>query len=104
MEWLNLLVSILSGLAVTIPLVIQLAKYIQTATKEKNWAALMKLVMGWMTEAEKLYDKGSDKKEWVMAMVVENANLINYPLDEEALERIGATIDEVCTTSRSLNN
>ena len=35
-EWVRLIVSVLSGLAATIPLVVQLVKYVQRAIKEKN--------------------------------------------------------------------
>ena len=37
MDWVGLVVSILSGLAAAIPLVVQLVNYVQKAVKEKNW-------------------------------------------------------------------
>ena len=46
-EWVRLIVSVLSGLAATIPLVVQLVKYVQRAIKEKNWPQVVNLVMGY---------------------------------------------------------
>jgi hypothetical protein len=37
MEWLEIIISILSGLLVTIPLVVKLVEYIKKAVQEKNW-------------------------------------------------------------------
>ena len=37
MEWLQLIVSVLAGLATAIPLAIKLVEYVQKAVKEKNW-------------------------------------------------------------------
>ena len=36
MEWINYAVSILSGLAIAIPLVVKLIEYVKKAVKEKN--------------------------------------------------------------------
>ena len=36
-EWVRLIVSVLSGLAATIPLVIQLVKYVRKTIQDKNW-------------------------------------------------------------------
>ena len=43
MDCAKFIVDVLAGLAVVIPLVLNLVKYVQQATKEKNWNALMKL-------------------------------------------------------------
>ena len=45
MEWINYAVSILSGLAIAIPLVVKLIEYVKKAVKEKNWNKLLDLVM-----------------------------------------------------------
>lgn len=36
-EWVRLIVSVLSGLAATIPLAIQLVKYVRKTIQDKNW-------------------------------------------------------------------
>ena len=65
-DWINVIISVLSGLAVCIPLAIKLVEYIKKAIKEKNWTSLMTLVLRLMTEAEKLYETGAERKEYVM--------------------------------------
>ena len=45
MEWINYAVSILSGLAIAIPLVVKLIEYVKKAVKEKNWNKLLDLVL-----------------------------------------------------------
>ena len=67
MDWSKFIVDVLAGLAVVIPLVLNLVKYVQQATKEKNWNALMKLAIDYMTEAERKFATGAERKDWVMA-------------------------------------
>ena len=74
MEWINYAVSILSGLAIAIPLVIKLVEYVQKSVKEKNWNKLLDLIMRLMSEAETKFETGADKKEWVLAMVKASAD------------------------------
>ena len=45
MEWVQVVVSILTGLAAAIPLAAELVKYIQKARKEKNWSKMVDLVV-----------------------------------------------------------
>lgn len=99
-EWVKYAVSILSGLAAAIPLVVSLVNYVKKAIQEKNWGNLMKLVMNLMSEAEKKFDNGADRKEWVIAMVQASANSINYPVDINAL---GDLIDKLCAMSKAVN-
>ena len=41
MAWYEIAVNILTGLAITIPLVVKLVEYVQKAIKEKNWSKLL---------------------------------------------------------------
>ena len=52
MEWLQLIVSVLAGLATAIPLAIKLVEYVQKAVKEKNWGKVLDMVMKYMATAE----------------------------------------------------
>ncbi len=99
-EWVNVIVSILSGLAVTIPLVCKLVEYVKKAIEEKNWGQLVTLIMGYMEEAEKKFATGAEKKEWVMGMVESTAATINYPID---MEVVSALIDQLCSMSKVVN-
>lgn len=96
----NLVVAVLTGLAACIPLAVKLVQYVQKATQEKNWGALLGLVVDLMEEAEVKFADGATRKEWVMAMVQTSAEYINYPLDTEALSEL---IDALCDMTKIVN-
>lgn len=100
MEWYEIVISILSGLAATIPLVIKLIEWVKKAIQEKNWNQLVNLVMNLMTEAEDKFDNGADRKSWVLGAVEAAAKTINYPVD---LEQVSALIDNLCAMSKLVN-
>lgn len=100
MEWYEILISILSGLAVAIPLVIELVRYVEKAVKEKNWGKLVALVVNLMQEAEAKFADGAERREWVICMVKASADTINYPIDVEVL---GQLIDDLCAMSKVVN-
>lgn len=100
MEWYEILISILSGLAVTIPLVIELVKYVKLAIETKNWNKLVALVLNLMQEAEAKFDNGADRKEWVLTCVKAAADTINYPID---ITEVGKLIDDLCAMSKLVN-
>lgn len=99
-EWVKWVVSILVGLSSAIPLLVKLVEYVRKATKEKNWNALLKLVMNLMEEAENKFTSGADRKQWVLAMVKASADTINYDVD---IEEVGALIDSLCDMSKIVN-
>lgn len=101
MDWIQIIVSILSGLAVCIPLVFNLIKYVTTSVKEQNWSKLVALIMDAMASAETLFDNGSHRKAWVMSMVPSLAKSINYEPD---MDKIGELIDSLCALSKVVNS
>ena len=102
--WIQIVISILSGIAVAIPLIIKLIEVVKKATKEKNWNLLMKMTMDYMTEAEKNIASGAERKEWVMSMVIASAANINYPMTDDDVKKIEDLIDAICDASKILNN
>lgn len=100
MELYEVILSILSGLAVTIPLVVELVKWVKKAVEEKNWQELLKLVTNLMEEAETKFDNGTDRREWVLVMVKASADTINYNID---LEQVGKLVDSLCAMSKIVN-
>lgn len=100
MEVLKFIAAIASGLAATIPLVIQLVKYVKQAIKEKNWNVVLGKVMDLMQTAETKFDEGAERKEWVLAMLRASADGINYDIDYDA---IGEMIDSLCAMSKVIN-
>lgn len=100
MNWTEVVISIVAGLAATIPLVIKLVEYVRKSVQEKNWSNLLKLVMDLMAQAEIKFENGADRKEWVLAMVKASADRINYTIDIEA---VGDLIDSLCDMSKAVN-
>lgn len=100
MEWLQLIVSVLAGLVTAIPLVIKLVEYVQKSVKEKNWGKVLDMVMKYMATAEKKFDNGADRKEWVLAMVKASAETVNYDIDMEVVSKL---IDDLCEMSKAVN-
>lgn len=100
MEGYEIVVSILAGLTVCIPLVIKLIEYVKIAVKEKNWNALLTLVMNLMKEAEPMFSNGADRKDWVMSMVEASAKTINFDID---MGQVSQLIDSLAAMSKVVN-
>ena len=100
MEWLDYVVSILSGLVITIPLVVKLVEFVKKSIREKNWGKLLDLVMKLMQEAEDKFDDGDTKKDYVMALVKTSADFIDYDIDINA---VGKLIDDLCKMTKVVN-
>ena len=98
--WIQAIISVLSGIAVLIPLIIKLVEYIQTATKEKNWNQMLRLVMNLMAEAEELYESGAEKKEWVLQELHAVADTLNYDIDWVIVSDM---IDALCDMAHEVN-
>ena len=96
----SVIVAILSGLATCIPLAIKLVQYVKQAAQEKNWNALLGLVMKLMEQAEKKFADGATRKEWVMAMVQTSAEYVQYPMDVTALSEM---IDQLTNLTKNVN-
>ena len=47
-----------------------------------------------------MFEKGADRKEWVMAMVKASADTVNYDLD---MDKISDLIDSLCDMSKIVN-
>lgn|SRR5574344_2585831 len=96
----NLVVAVLAGLATCIPLAMKLIQYVKKATQEKNWAGLLDLVMKLMEQAEKKFNDGVTRKEWVMAMVQTSAEYVQYPMNVQALSDM---IDQLTNLTKNVN-
>ena len=100
MEWYEIIISILTGITMCVPLVIELVKYIKALYKEKNWGKLIVIVSNFMAEAETLYSDGASKKEYVINSVMALSKTIEYPVDQNML---GELIDNLVTLSKKVN-
>ena len=103
MSWVEIVVSIMSGLAVCIPLVVKLVNVVSTYVKEKNWSQIVAIVLDLMKEAETLFSDGATKKAYVMASVDSAAKSINYNYDDVAKQKVSDMIDAICATAKIVN-
>lgn len=101
MDYMEFILSIVAGLAASIPLVVKLIQYVKAAVKEKNWNAVMDLVIQYMQQAEQMFSEGSVRKEWVLCMVKVSAVSVNYDVD---MKVISDMIDSLCAMSRVVNS
>ena len=99
-NWISIIVQLFAGIAATIPLVVQLVKYVQKAIKERNWSDVLKLVMNLVQTAETKFDNGAERKEWVLAMVKASADTINYDIN---MDEISQLVDSLCEMAKVVN-
>lgn len=99
-KWMDIIIAILSGLVTAIPLVVQLVKYVKAAYTEKNWSKVMKLVLNLMTEAEKNYATGAERKQYVISSIESIKDTLNYQVD---MEQISQMIDAIVLASKTIN-
>lgn len=99
-QFMELIITVLSGLTVCIPLVVKLVEYVQKATKEKNWNNLLELVIELMETAETQFDNGADRKTWVLETVKTSAEFINYDIDINVVSKL---IDSLCDMTKVVN-
>ena len=99
-EWLQLIVQILSGIAVCIPLVVKLCSLVRECQQAKAWMPLLELTMKLMREAEVKFEDGATRKEYVLAMVQASAEYVSYPIDLAVLSNM---IDALCYLTKVVN-
>lgn len=101
--WIQIIISILTGMSILIPLTIKLVNVVKQASLEKNWNLLIKMAMEYMVEAEKNIATGAERKKWVISMVIASAANINYPLTNEDIQKVEDLVDSICDASKVIN-
>ena len=97
------MISILSGIAVCIPLIISLVNTVQKVVAEKQWNVLVSNVLQLMMNAEKDYESGAERKEYVMNALETIAVQIGYDFNDEAKAKVSIMIDEICALAKVVN-
>ena len=92
--------TILVGLAVVIPLVIALIKYVSKAAEDKNWNIIVKMVLDLMVQAEKDYSTGAERKEFVMNQMKVMAASVDFEVD---WDKVSDLIDALCDMAHEVN-
>ena len=100
MEFIKYLPTVLIGLAVVIPLIVALVKYIAKATEEKNWNIIVKMVLDLMVQAEKDYSSGAERKEFVLNQLKVAAKTIDFEID---WDKVSDLIDALCAMAKEVN-
>ena len=100
---LDAIIAILSGLTVCIPLVFKLIETVKELVNEKKWNVLVRNVFILMSDAEERYQRGDERKEYVMSAIEIVASEIGFNYDEEAKAKVSAMVDEICDLSRVIN-
>ena len=98
--WTTIILPIISGLVAAIPLVIKLVDLAQKAHKEKNWGAVVQLVLKLMAEAEQNYTNGADRKTYVLSTIKAMESTLQYDIDEKAISEL---IDSVVAATKKIN-
>lgn len=102
-KWIYVVISILSGIAACIPLVLSLINFVKKVADEKKWNILVSNVLQLMMNAEKDYERGAEKKEYVMNAIKTIADQIGYNFDAEAEKKVSVMIDEICKMAKVVN-
>ena len=103
MSVITWLLENVTAVAAVIGLICSTVIYVQKAAKEKNWSALINMVLADMAAAEESFATGAERKQWVMSMLSAHAKACNYPLDQAAIEKISDMIDELCGMAKIVN-
>ena len=103
MNYLNAALSILAGLLVCVPLVMELVNTVREAVIARNWAPLMRIVISLMEDAEELYNDGASRKEYVMSQARAAAQLVNYEWNEDIETKVSDMIDSMCAMAKTVN-
>ena len=92
--------QILVGLAVIIPLVVALVKYVGKATESKNWNVVVKMVLDLMVQAEQDYSTGAEKKDFVMNQITVLAKTVDFDID---MNKVSDLIDALCDMAQEVH-
>ena len=91
---------ILFGLAVLIPMVIALIKYVTKAAEDKNWNIIVKMILDLMVQAEQDYSTGAERKEFVMNQLRVMAETVDFEID---WDKVSDLIDALCDMAHEVN-
>lgn len=103
LKWIEILITVLAGLAACIPLVLKLVAVVKESAEKGNWNKIVKIVLEQMVEAEKNYTEGAAKKAWVMSQVRVLAKSLDYDYTEIEEAKVSTMIDAICEASKIIN-
>ena len=102
-NYIQLIVLIFAALAVLIPLGVKLYRTSRDLVREKNWPRLVAALSKYMEEAERLFEKGADRRVWVLSMIQSTAEQLDYTLTEADMKNLGDLIDTLIEMTKVVN-
>ena len=97
---MDFILNNLGGILTLLGFAVALVFFIIKAVKSKNWRVLVSYVLELMSQAEKLFNTGAERKKWVIDMIESSSEKIGYKLKTEDLSKL---IDELCKMSKKVN-
>ena len=99
---IEIIMTILAGVLTCVPLVVKLVEYVKKAWNEKDWGRLVGLVSDMMSDAEKMFGTGEERKQWVLENIefLAEQEGIRCEIDIAAIDRM---IDTLCAMSKNVN-
>lgn len=92
--------QILVGIAVLIPLMVALIKYVQKAAEDKNWNVIVKMILDLMVQAEQDYATGAERKEYVINALKVVSRTVDFEID---WDKVSDLIDSLCEMAKEVN-
>lgn len=100
---IKLVLQCIITLSAVIPLIMALIRYVNKYRSKSGWDKLVQLVMDLCVQAENNFEKGSDKKNWVISMVQKLSSSIDYDISNDDLKKIELLIDDIIETANDIN-
>lgn len=102
-RWIEIIISILAGVAAIIPLAIKLVAVVKESAAKGNWNKIVSLLLEQMVEAEKNYTEGAAKKAWVLNQMRILAKSLDYNYTEIEEQKVSELIDAICEGAKIIN-
>ena len=99
---IEIIMTIMAGVLTCVPLAVKLVEYVKKAWNEKDWGRLVGLVSDMMSDAEKMFGTGEERKQWVLENIefLAEQEGIRCEIDIAAIDRM---IDTLCAMSKNVN-
>lgn len=102
-QYINSFISIVTGLLICVPLVVQFVKVCKQMVVNKQWTEIVTLAAELMMQAENSIDSGSERLSWVMGMLKQSAVTAKYDLNDEDWYKIEKMIRSMCDMAKVVN-
>lgn len=105
----QLIIELVIALIGVVPTVVSLVTLVIKMIKDKNWVAVAKFAQDAMSQAEAYAIghpgmSGKDKLDMALSIVKQTCAANNISLDEVALQKVIAYIEELIKWSKTVNN